>query len=47
MDGWVMVESFDKTWSTGEGISKPLHTVQYEQYEKAKHKGWKNRLEVS
>ena len=24
-DGWVMVESFDKTWSTGEGDVKPLH----------------------
>ena len=23
-DGWVMVESFDKTWSTGEGNGKPL-----------------------
>ena len=23
-DGWVMVESFDKTWSTGEGNDKPL-----------------------
>ena len=23
-DGWVMVESSDKTWSTGEGNSKPL-----------------------
>ena len=25
MDGWVMVESSDKTWSTGEGNGKPLH----------------------
>ena len=24
MDGWVMVESFDLTWSTGEGNGKPL-----------------------
>ena len=24
MDGWVMVESSDKTWSTGEGNGKPL-----------------------
>ena len=24
MDGWVMVESSDKTWSTGEGNDKPL-----------------------
>ena len=24
-DGWVMVESFDKMWSTGEGNGKPLH----------------------
>ena len=24
-DGWVMVESSDKTWSTGEGNGKPLH----------------------
>ena len=24
MDGWVIIESFDKTWSTGEGNSKPL-----------------------
>ena len=23
-DGWVMVESSDKTWPTGEGNSKPL-----------------------
>ena len=23
-DGWVMVESSDKTWSTGEGSGKPL-----------------------
>ena len=23
-DGWVMVESYDKTWSTGEGTGKPL-----------------------
>ena len=23
-DGWVMVESYDKTWSTGEGNGKPL-----------------------
>ena len=23
-DGWVMVESFDKLWSTGEGNGKPL-----------------------
>ena len=23
-DGWVMVESSDKTWSTGEGNCKPL-----------------------
>ena len=23
-NGWVMVDSFDKTWSTGEGNSKPL-----------------------
>ena len=23
-DGWVMVESSDKTWSTGEGHGKPL-----------------------
>jgi len=24
-EGWVMVESSDKTWSTGEGNDKPLH----------------------
>ena len=24
-DGWVMVESSDKTWSTGEGNGKSLH----------------------
>ena len=24
-DGWVMVETSDKTWSTGEGNGKPLH----------------------
>jgi len=23
-DGWVMVESSDKTWSTGEGSGRPL-----------------------
>ena len=23
-DGWVMVKSSDKTWSTGEGNGKPL-----------------------
>ena len=23
-DGWVMVESYDKTWSTGQGNGKPL-----------------------
>ena len=23
-DGWVLVESYDKTWSTGEGNDKPL-----------------------
>ena len=23
-DGWVMMESSDKTWSTGEGNGKPL-----------------------
>ena len=23
-DGWIMVESSDKTWSTGEGNGKPL-----------------------
>ena len=23
-DGWVMLESSDKTWSTGEGNGKPL-----------------------
>ena len=23
-DRWVMVESYDKTWSTGEGNGKPL-----------------------
>ena len=23
-DGWVMVESSDKMWSTGEGNDKPL-----------------------
>ena len=23
-DGWVIVESFDKMWSTGEGNGKPL-----------------------
>ena len=24
-DGWVMVESSDKMWSTGKGNGKPLH----------------------
>ena len=23
-DGWIMVESSDKTWPTGEGNDKPL-----------------------
>ena len=23
-DGWIMMESSDKTWSTGEGNDKPL-----------------------
>ena len=23
-DGWVIVESYDETWSTGEGNGKPL-----------------------
>ena len=39
-DGWVMVESSDKTWSTGEGNGKPLqyscHEKPHEQYEKVK-----------
>ena len=38
-DGWVMVESSDKTWSTGEGNGKPsvfLPWEPHEQYEKAK-----------
>ena len=39
-DEWVMVESSDKTWSTGEGNRKPLqHSClrdPHEQYEKAK-----------
>ena len=25
-DGWVMVESFDKMWSTSDGNGKPLHS---------------------
>ena len=29
-DGWVMVESSDKTWSTGEGNSKPLQHPYFE-----------------
>ena len=28
--GWVMVESSDKTWSIGEGNSKPLHKSSFE-----------------
>ena len=24
-DGWVMMESSDKMWSTGEGNGKPVH----------------------
>ena len=37
-DGWVMVESSDKMWSTGEGIGKPLQYSweRHEHYEKAK-----------
>ena len=29
-DGWVMVESSDKTWSTGEGNGKPLQYLSLE-----------------
>ena len=29
-DGWVMVESSDKTWSTGEGNGKPLQISRLE-----------------
>ena len=32
-DGWVMVESSDKMWSTGEGNGKPLQYSCHEQYE--------------
>ena len=38
-DGWVMVESLDKTWPTGEGnreTSVFLPGELHEQYEKAK-----------
>ena len=28
-DGWVMVESSDKMWSTGEGNGKPLANQYY------------------
>ena len=38
-DRWVMVESSDKTWSTGEGMASHLSILAlraYEQYEKAK-----------
>ena len=33
-DGWVMVESANKTWSTGKGNGKPL---QYSYLEKPMH----------
>ena len=33
-DGWVMVQSSDKTWSTGEGNGKPL---QYSCFENPKN----------
>ena len=29
-NGWVMVESSDKTWSTGEGTGKPLQHSYHE-----------------
>ena len=38
-DGWVIVESYDKTWSTGGVNGKPLQyswQENHEQYEKAK-----------
>ena len=38
-DGGVIVESYDKMWSTGEGNGKPLQyscLENHEQYEKAK-----------
>ena len=31
-DGWVMVESCDKTWSTGKGNGKPLQYSRLENH---------------
>ena len=41
-DGWVMVESSDKTWSTGEGNGKPLQYSWLENPENSM-KRWKDR----
>ena len=47
-DKWVMVESSDKMWSTGEGNGKPLQDSClescHEQYEKAKDRTLKDEL---
>ena len=46
-DGWVMVESFNKMRSTGEGNGKPLQNSclePREQYEKAKDRTLKDEL---
>ena len=45
-DGWVMVESSDKTWSTEEGSGKPLQYSwePHEWYEKSKSRTLKDEL---
>jgi hypothetical protein len=47
-DEWVMVESSDKTWSTGKGNHKPLQysclKEPHEQYEKTKGMTMKDEL---
>ena len=43
-DGWVMVESSDKMWSTGEGNGKPLQHSCLENPLELRH--WKRLLRV-
>ena len=47
-DGWVMVESSDKTWSTGEGNGKPLQYSCLENpMNSMKGEGWTLKDELS
>ena len=50
-DGWVIVESSDKMWSTGGGNGKsPQYSCcesPHKQYEKAKIRHWKMRPQVN